>query len=95
MYSYEDRVRAVMLYIKYDKSAAAVIRELGYPSRKNLRRWHSIYVETGGLPEKSRPKPKYSTEQKQRAVDHYLYRGCCLARTKRVLGYPSSEVLVG
>ena len=28
MYSYEDRVRAVKLYIKYDKSAAATIRRL-------------------------------------------------------------------
>ncbi|MGB3987750.1 MAG: integrase, partial [Limnochordia bacterium] len=27
MYSYEDRIRAVKLYIKYDFSAATVIRE--------------------------------------------------------------------
>ena len=95
MYSYEDRVRAVKLCIKYDKSAAATVHELGYPSRKNLRRWYSTYVETGCLPEKPRPKPKYSTEQKQRAVDHYLCHGRCLARTIRILGYPSVEVLVG
>ena len=28
MYSYDDRIRAVRLYIQYDKSAAAVIQEL-------------------------------------------------------------------
>lgn len=31
MYSKEDREKAIMLYIKYDKCAADVIRELGYP----------------------------------------------------------------
>ncbi len=36
MYSYEDRVRAVQLYIKYGRSAAATTRELGYPSRKSV-----------------------------------------------------------
>lgn len=30
MYSYEERLRAVKLYIKYDHSLSAVIRELGY-----------------------------------------------------------------
>jgi len=33
MYSREDRMRAIKLYIKYAKSTALVIRELGYPSR--------------------------------------------------------------
>jgi len=40
MYSKEDREKAIMLYIKYDKSAAAVIRELGYPDRKTLACWY-------------------------------------------------------
>lgn len=29
MYSYEDRIRALKLYIKYGKRAAATVRELG------------------------------------------------------------------
>ena len=29
MFSYEKRVRAVKLYLKYDMSIASVIRELG------------------------------------------------------------------
>ena len=32
MYSYEERIKAVQLYIQYDKSAASVIHELGYPA---------------------------------------------------------------
>lgn len=40
MYSYEDRMRAVELYIKYEHSAADVIRELGYPkSGATLAAW--------------------------------------------------------
>jgi len=31
MYSYEDRKKAVELYIKFEKSAGAVMRELGDP----------------------------------------------------------------
>ena len=67
--------------------------ELGYPSRKNLRRWYRTYVETGGLPKGARPTPKYSIEQKQRTVDHYLSHERCLARTRRALGYPCVELL--
>lgn len=93
MYSYEDRIRAVLLYIKYNRSAAAAVRELGYPSRKNLRRWYDTYIETGNLPKQSRPKPRYSLEQKRRAVEHYFNHGRCLARTRRMLRYPSSEML--
>ena len=32
MYSYEDRIRAVELYIDCGKSAATVVRQLGYPA---------------------------------------------------------------
>ena len=50
MYSREERMKAVELYIKYDKSAAAAIRELGYPDRHTLRSWYEFYLkeqETG------------------------------------------------
>ena len=36
MYSYEDRVRAVELYIKLGKRIAATIRQLGYPTKNSL-----------------------------------------------------------
>ncbi len=34
MYSYEDRVRAVELYLKLGKRVKATIRQLGYPMLK-------------------------------------------------------------
>lgn len=93
MYSYEDRMKAVRLYITYGKHTAAVIRELGYPSRKNLVRWYRAYVEAGDLPKRYRSKPRYTPEQKHAAVAHYFDHGRCLAGTCRALDYPSREVL--
>jgi putative transposase len=49
MYSKEERETAILLYIKYDKCAADVIRELGYPDRKTLAGWYKTYLETGEL----------------------------------------------
>ena len=72
MYSYEDRLRAVLLYIKYGKRTAAVIRELDYPSRKNLPRWYRAYAQMGNLPRRSLPKPRYTPEQKEAAVSPWL-----------------------
>ena len=50
MYSREKRKKAIELYLKYDKSVATVIRELGYQTRKMLPRWYKEYLkeqETG------------------------------------------------
>jgi len=50
MYSREKRMKAIKLYIKYDKGTADVIRELGYPNPKSLRAWFKVYLkeqETG------------------------------------------------
>lgn len=43
MYTYEQRMTAVKLYIKYFHKAAAVIRELGYPNRHVLVQWFKEY----------------------------------------------------
>lgn len=47
MYTYEQRMKAVNLYIKYYHKAAAVIRELGYPNRHVLVQWFKEYEATG------------------------------------------------
>ncbi|WP_276648675.1 transposase [Trichococcus flocculiformis] len=48
MYSYEERIKAVKLYIKYEHSLASVIQELGYPSSKALYIWFKEYEENVG-----------------------------------------------
>jgi transposase-like protein len=45
MYSREERVKAIELYIKYDRCAADVASELGYPDRKSLVSWYEAYLE--------------------------------------------------
>lgn len=93
MYSYQDRLKAVRLYIKYDLCAADTVRELGYPDRKMLVRWYKEYQETGGLHKQFVKSPKYTSNNMQIAVDYYLQHGRSIARTIKVIGYPSRETL--
>jgi transposase-like protein len=94
MYSYEDRVRAVELYIKLGKRVRATIRQLGYPTKNALKGWHREYERRLDLPKGyTRPKPKYSEEQKAAAVRHYLDHGRCIAATMKALGYPGRASL--
>lgn len=47
MYSCEDKMRALELCLRYDRSAAAIVNELGYPNRHTLRLWYMEFAETG------------------------------------------------
>lgn len=73
MYSYEDRIRAVKLYIKLDKLTCPTIRQLSYPTKNALKSWHREYEHSRDLQVGYvRSRQKYSDEQKQAAVEHYL-----------------------
>lgn len=96
-YSREQRDRAVDLYIKYERSAADTIRELGYPSRGALWMWYKDRLEEKrtGIPSRRGERyRRYSDERKQAAVDHYLEYGRRPGRTMRMLGYPKSKELL-
>jgi transposase-like protein len=94
MYSYEDRIRAVRLYIKLGRRVAATIRQLGYPTKNALKSWHRKFELRLDLPAGyARSKPRYSPEQKRLAVEHYLEHGRCISATLRVLGYPGRASL--
>ena len=94
MYSYEDRIRAVKLFIKLGRRTAATIRQLGYPTKNSLKGWHLEYERRHDLPAGYvRSRPMYSHEQKTRAVDHYLSHGRCFAATLKALGYPERRTL--
>ena len=89
MYSYEDRIRAVTLYIKLGKRTGATIRQLGYPTKNSLKSWHEEYERRLDLSSGYvRSKPKYSQVQKEQAVKHYAEHGRCIASTVEALGYP-------
>ena len=49
MFSYEDQIRAVKLYIKGGKRLRATIRRLGYPTRNSLMGWYRECEQSGDL----------------------------------------------
>lgn len=94
MYSYEDRIRAVKLYIKLGKRTCPTIRQLGYPTKNALKSWHREYKHSRDLQVGYvRSRQKYSDEQKQAAVEHYLDNDRCIASTMKALGYPCRGTL--
>ncbi|WP_322052996.1 IS3 family transposase [Paraburkholderia bannensis] len=94
MYSYEDRVRAVELYLKLGKRIKATNRQLGYPTKNSLKAWCEEFKQSGDLQkEYVRGKPKYSEEQKNLALEHYVNHGRCFSFTLRELGYPCRQIL--
>ena len=93
MYSYEDRLRAVRLYIKLGKRIGLTIRQLGYPTKNALLSWHREYEQRLDLPAGYVRQPRYSQAHKERAVGHYLDHGRCIAVTIKALGYPSRSLL--
>ena len=94
MYSYEDRLRAVRLYIKLGKRIGLTIRQLGYPTKNALKTWYREFEQRHDLPAVYTRPPKFSQAQKDRAVEHYLEHGQCIAATIKSLGYPCRSLLL-
>lgn len=95
MYSYEDRIRAVKLYIKLGKRTGPTIRKLGYPTKNSLKCWYQEYEKSIALKVGYVRPQKYSDEQKRLAVQHYLDHDRCIASTMKAMGYPCRAVLTG
>lgn len=93
MYSYEDRLRAVQLYIKLGKRLGLTIRQLGYPTKNALKTWYGEYEQRLELQAGYARPPRYSQAHKERAVEHHRDHGHCIAATIKALGYPSRSLL--
>ncbi|MBC7732960.1 MAG: transposase [Bacteriovorax sp.] len=65
MYSCEDRLRAVRLYLKLGKRIGLTIRQLGYPTKNALKRWHHEYDQRLDLPAFYVLQPRYSQAHKE------------------------------
>lgn len=63
MYSYEDRLRAVRLYIRLGKRAALTICQLGYPTKNALKSWHRQYAQRVDVSAGYVRRPKFSEAQ--------------------------------
>ncbi|WP_063267498.1 hypothetical protein [Escherichia albertii] len=57
--SYITGADTIELYFKYGKKLAPVVRELEYPSKRNLRRWIRSWEAGGGAKESIRHKQRY------------------------------------
>ena len=93
MYSYEERLRAVQLYVKLGKRIGLTIRQLGYPTKNALKTWYREYEQSHELRAGYTRPAKFSQADKERAVDHYLEHGRCIAATIKALGYPCRSLL--
>jgi putative transposase len=93
MFSYEDRLRAVPLYIKLGKRTGLTIRQLGYPTKNALMSWYREFEGNHDLRAGYARRPRYPEADKRRAVDHYLDHGRCIAVTIKALGYSSRALL--
>lgn len=93
MYSYEDRLRAVRLYIKLGKRVGLTIRQLGYPTKNALKGWYREYEQRKDLRAVCVRRSKYTKAQREAAVNHYLENGRSITATIQTLGYPSRGLL--
>jgi transposase InsO family protein/transposase-like protein len=87
MYTYEERIKAVELYIKLGRRAAAVISELGYPSKMMLYLWYKEFMQNGDLSKGAKHRKVYTEEQKSTAVMYYLEYGRNVSRTIDAVGH--------
>lgn len=92
MYLYEDRLRAVELYIKLGKRVRLTIRQFGDPTKNALKGWYQVYARDAAMPAGYARQPRYSQVQRDLAVEHYQAHGRCLTATIRALGCPSRTV---
>ena len=69
MYSYEDQIRAVELFIQLGMRVRPTVRQLGYPTKNSLEGWYREYQQRQDLPKTyAGREPKFSQAQKADAV---------------------------
>ena len=94
MYSKKEKLKAIKLYIKYNKKSSTVRRELGYPTKNALRNWYKDYIANGEkIINNKKRKPKYTKKERDIAVKYYLEHGRNISDTVKYLGYPCRSVL--
>ncbi len=75
------------------KRIGLTIRQLGYPTKSALKTWYRQYEQCHELRAGYTRPAKFSQEQKERAVEHYLEHRRCIAATIKSLGYPCRSLL--
>ncbi len=60
MYTYDQRMKAVKLFIESNINENIVIKNLGYPSPGALRSWYKEYMCNNDLRKESKGKPRFT-----------------------------------
>lgn len=82
MYSREDELRAIELFVKGGLSPTAFTREIGYPVRGTLYAWYDEYIRNGADFPVSGNHRRYTEEQKRVAIDYFLHTVLSCANDK-------------
>jgi transposase-like protein len=90
MYTQEELLKAIELYIKTNRSIKAVISTLGYPSPNMLRNWYRSHLR--GEESQQKRTSKYSEEYKQSVIDSYYENGEDISLTAKQNGVPRSTL---
>ena len=86
MYSKEQIEVAIKLYIKYRFKASKICNHLGYRDRRMLKKWYEEYLKSDNkITVNHARKPKYSKEEREKAVAYYLEQGKNITVTVKVL----------
>jgi len=65
MYSYQDRLHAVKLYLKLGRRLKETLLQLGYANRTSLKEWTAEFEQNQDLHQSRRaPKTQYTPEKK-------------------------------
>ena len=88
MYPIEKKKEAIKLWLKYDKSISAVVKELPWLKRSTLGLWINEYNARKKFKNKYTRKPKYSKAQRRKAVNYFINHGKSFTNTVNKLGYP-------
>jgi len=94
MYSYEDRIKAVEMYIRSNLSAANG-EGVGVSKQKNVILMVKEYREASGLRRRYTKRLEYASAQKKTAVNYYLKNGRSIGRTIKAVEYHSKTLLKG
>ena len=93
MYPIEKKKEAIKLWLKYDKSISAVVRELPWLKRNTLKLWINEYNAGKKFKNNYSRKPKYSKAQRRKAVNYFINHGKSFTNTVNKLGYPCRYLL--
>lgn len=93
MFTYQQKKKAIELYIKNGKRMTKTLKQLGYPSKGTLTSWYKEYENNSSITKKYKRDGVYTKEEIDAAISHFYENGESITKTIVSLGYPCSFTL--